>query len=265
VISIRSGRGLGDALYLQGVARHMVERGQEVEVCTGWPDVFMPLFGRLRVSPFRKDRLDRVAHYVSRKTIMDTDQFTDCCISAGITEKVDFRLDWQVVNPIWHEMAPKPLVLVQLPRDPMDRKDGYGMELLPDCRMIQHAIDALRERGVRVVQVGKGEPLYTFRNLTADLANKTSVTDLLDIASLANGMLGYCSFMAPLAECLNKPALLVWSQKGLRSRNPFIRQIVPQKIFNKPSSRAVMDDCSDAELIGAVDALLEQIRSPAVV
>jgi hypothetical protein len=259
MISIRSGRGLGDALYLQGVARHLVEKGQDVEVCTGWPDVFRPLADKVRVSPFRKDRLDRVAHYVSRKTIKDTDQFTDCCKSAGIDEPVDFRLDWQVVSPVWKEMISHPLVLVQLPREPMDRKDGYGMELLPDCRTIQRAIDMLRERGVKVVQIGKGEPLYTFRNLTADLSNMTSVTDVLDLASLADGMLGYCSFMAPLAECLNRPALLVWSRRGLRSNNPFIRQIVPTKIFNKPSSRAVMDDCSDQELTEAVDAFLAAV------
>jgi hypothetical protein len=62
-----------------------------------------------------------------------------------------------------------------------------------------------------------------------------------------------------LAECLNRPALLVWSRRGLRSNNPFIRQIVPTKIFNKPSSRAVMDDCSDQEMAEAVDALLAAI------
>jgi hypothetical protein len=259
MISLRAGRGLGDSLYLQGVARHLVERGQEVEVCTPWPDVFRPLAGNVKVSPFRKDRLDRVAHYVSRKTIMDTDQFTDCCISAGITEKVDFRLDWQVVNPLWRDKLNRPVVLVQLPRDPMDRKDGYGMELLPDCRTLQRAIDLLRERGAFVVQIGKGAPLYNLRNLSLDLANVTNVADVLDLAFLADAVLGYCSFIAPLAECLNKPALLVWSQRGLRSRNPFIRQIVPAKIFNKPSSQAVMDDCSDAELIGAVDALLAKV------
>lgn len=265
MISLRAGRGFGDALYLQGVARHLIGQGHQIEVCTSWPDVFMPLFGKIRVSPFRKERIDRIAHYVARKTIKDTDQFSDCCHSAGISEKVEFRLDWQVVNPRWAEIIHGPLVLVQMPREPMDRRDGYGMELLPDCRTIQRAIDILLDRGVRVVQIGKGNSLFNYANLTADLSNQTTVADILDIASLADGMLGYCSFMAPLAECLDKPALFVWSQKGLRSSNPFIRQIVPSKIFNKPSSRAVMDDCSQGELVGAADALLEQIRSPALV
>lgn len=268
VFSIRSGKGLGDSLYLQGVARHLVEKGERLEVCTGWPDVFRPLADKVKISPFRRDRVDRVAHYVSRKRVSNTDQFTDCCISAGVMEKVEFRLDWQLVNPSWMEVlgrGRRPVVLVQLPRAPMDRRDGYGMELLPDCRIIQRAIDALRDRGAFIVQIGRGEPLYRFHGVDLDLANSTSVADAIDLAWLCDGVLGYCSFVAPLAECLSKPALLVWSRRGLRSSNEFIRQIVPAKIFNKPTSRALMDDCTSEELGKAVDALLDQVGSRALV
>lgn len=263
MLSVRSGRGLGDSLYLQGVARYFVGAGQQVEVCTNYPDVFRTL--PVKISPFRREPMDRVAHYVARKTVSGSDQFTDCCIAAGITEKVEFKLDWKVCCPRWSKVIRRPTVLVQLPREPMDRKDGYGMELLPDCRTIQRAIDVMRDRGVHLIQIGKGIPLYKFTGINLDLANETTVSDVLDLASMADGVLGYCSFIAPLAECLNKPALLVWSRAGLKSRNPFIKQIVPAKIFNKPSSHAVMDDCSDDEITKAVDALLEQIRSPALV
>lgn len=266
--SIRSGKGLGDSLYLQGVARHLVSKGHQLEVCTGWPDVFRPLTGKVRVSPFRRDRVDKVAHYISRKRASDTDQFTDCCISAGVRETVEFRLDWQVVDPTWSNRLGNrggPVMLVQLPRAPMDRRDGYGMDLLPDCATIQRAIDALRDRGAFVVQIGRGAPLYRFDRLNLDLANTTSVADALDLAFLADGVLGYCSFLAPLAECLSKPALLVWSRRGLRSSNEFIRQIVPAKIFNKPTSAALMDDCAQEELDKAVDALLDQVGSRALV
>ena len=266
VFSIRSGKGLGDSLYLQGVARHLVENGARLEVCTSWPDVFRPLAGKVKISPFRRDRVDRVAHYVSRKRVPDTDQFTDCCISAGVMEKVEFRLDWQLVNPAWVDrLLRRPVILVQLPRAPMDRRDGYGMELLPDCGTIQRAIDALRARDAFIVQIGRGASLYSFHGIDLDLANATSVADAIDLAWLCDGVLGYCSFIAPLAECLSKPALLVWSRRGLRSSNEFIRQIVPAKIFNKPTSRALMDDCTSEELEKAVNALLEQVGSRVLV
>lgn len=266
MIAIRSGKGLGDSLYLQGVARHLVETGQCVEVCSNWPDVFRPLAGKINLSPFRRDRIDRHAHYVSRKSATGTDQFTDCCVSAGITSKVEFRLDWSPVNSALVEKIKRldrPVVIVQLPRLPMDRLDGYGRDLLPDCCVIERVIARLRQAGAFVVQIGKGEPLYRLAGVDLDLANATSVSDMIDVASCASGALGYCSFIAPLAECLGKPLLLVWSRRGLQSKNEFIRQIVPAKIFNKPTSRAVVDDAGEAELDKAADAFFEALRGRA--
>lgn len=264
--SIRSGRGLGDNLYLQSIARHLVETGHRPKVCTSYPDLFRPLAGRVEVEPYRRDRVDRVAHYISRKKVPGTDQFIDCCIHAGITGPVELRLDWKPLN--FELLARvkaqgKPVVMVQLPRHPMGRADGYGAELLPDCAVIQRAIDRIGNRAFKV-QVGHGEPLYRFTGLDLDLANTTSVSDLLDVAYASDGALGYCSFMVPLAESLNKPALLVWSRRGLRSTNSFIRAIVPEKIIHRPgTTKTVVDDAKDDELNGAVDAFCDAIRHPA--
>lgn len=216
---------------------------------------------------FRRDRVSRVAHYVNRKRVPGTDQFTDCCINAGLGEGVEFRLDWDPVRPelIRHVRASgKPVLAVQLPRNPMGRDDGYGDDLLPDCKTIQQAIDGLK-REFFIIQIGKGAPLYRFSGLDVDYANRTSVADCIDLVSAADAVLGYCSFIVPLAECLGKPGLFVWSQRGLNSKNPFVKSITPQKIFNRRSSVAVLDDCSERELAGAVDALCEQVRMPIAV
>jgi hypothetical protein len=269
-VALRAGFGLGDSLYLQSIARHLCESGQRVEVCSAWPDVFRPLTlaGRILLSPFRRERIDRVAHYTSRKQVAGTSQFEDSCIAAGISGPVDLRLDWTLVNPA--AVAPLrrtalPVVLVQLPRAPMGRTDGFGAELLPDCRVIQRTIDMLEGKAFRV-QIGSGAPLYHFTGIDLDLANKTSVCDLIDIASVAGGFLGYCSFIVPLAESLGKPALLVWSRRGLNSQAPrgeFIRSITPEKVLHRATSRAAMDDCSRAELARAAHDLLDAIASPA--
>jgi hypothetical protein len=68
------------------------------------------------------------------------------------------------------------------------------------------------------------------------------VRDLLDVASVADGFLGYCSFMVPLAESFSKPALFVWSHRGLRAPQAYVRQITPQKILHRDTSHFVMDD-----------------------
>lgn len=260
--SVRSGKGLGDSFYLQSVVRHLVEQGQtNIEVCTSWPTVFMPLTGKIKVSAFRRDFIDSSFHYISRKRVPDTDQFTDCCIAAGIREKVDLRLDWQPINRKLVgnlKQGGKPIVLVQLPRSPMGRSDGFGNDILPDCRAIQRAIDRIGDRAF-TVQVGSGKPLFKFKGLSLDLANRTSVADLLDVASISSGALGYCSFIVPLAESLNKPVLLVWSRRATVSRNDFVRVITPKKIFNKDTSRFIMDDCSASELEASVDEFCDRI------
>lgn len=267
MISIRGGAGIGDALYLQSVARHFVERGESVEACCDWPDVFRPLACNVRVSPFRRYHIDRLAHYSVRRGVAGTTQFEDCCIQAGIRDPVDLRLDWKVVNAGIVEMlraSGKPIVAVQMPRAPFGRTDGYGKELLPDCRRIQQAIDLLSGRAL-LVQVGKGEPWFRFNGIDIDLVDRTSVSELIDIGFAADAFLGYVSFIVPLAESFSKPALLVWSSAGLNSRHDLVRTIAPRKILHRSSSKWIMDDCREEELVGAVDALCEQIRNPLAV
>ena len=79
---------------------------------------------------------------------------------------------------------------------------------------------------------------------------------LLDLASVSTALVGYCSFFVPLAEAMAKPALFVWSRRGLKSGVPFVRQITPQKVLHKRTSIAVMDDASEKERDAAVEVFL---------
>jgi ADP-heptose:LPS heptosyltransferase len=130
----------------------------------------------------------------------------------------------------------------------MGRTDGFGRELLPDCRVIQRIIDRLRGK-VDLVQIGSGRCLFGFEGINYDLANKTTVKQLIDVATVADAFIGYVSFLVPLAESLNKPAFFVWSRKGLKSREKFISRVTPQKVLEKPSSKWVTDDCLNPESI----------------
>ena len=82
------------------------------------------------------------------------------------------------------------------------------------------AIDALKGMAF-LIQIGSGEPLFRFTGIDLDLTDQTSVCDVLDLASVADALLGYCSFFVPLAESFRKPALLVWSRAGLKSPQEF--------------------------------------------
>lgn len=234
-LSIRSGRGLGDTIYLQSVVRWLVLSGHHVEACSDFPDLFRTM-PRVKTAPFRKDRIDRLAHYAMRKKAA-TNQFADCCIQAGIPGDTPLWLDWTPSKRIVAERY----VVVQMPRAPFGRTDGYGMELLPRWELLQRAIDNARKDAV-IVQVGSGKCLHQFTGIDIDLANKTTVPELLDVACFASGFIGYVSFIVPLAEGLGKPLFTVWSRKALKSRHEYVRLITPQKIFTRAQSIAVWDD-----------------------
>lgn len=253
-ISVRGGSGFGDALYVQAVARYFVEQGHLVEACSNYPDVFWPLRARCHASGFRRNATV-IAHYALRRRML-TDQFQDCCIQAGLdADAVELRLDWEtrnlaLVGEILAAARGRPIVAVLLPRTPMARTDGVFDVLLPDCRVLQLAVDLAQARGAFVVQVGAGEPLWKLSGIDLDLANRTkSSGDVVDVVRAADACIGYISFMVPLAESLNKPMLAVWSRRGLEASNPLVARLTPQKVIHKKDLvRAVVDDCSDVEL-----------------
>lgn len=263
MITIRANSGLGDAIYLQSVARHFVLQGETVEVCSDWPDVFRCL--DVTVAPFRRHPVTHCAAYTMRKAIAKTTQFQDCCLQAGIRAEVELRLDWKPSNEhlVRRIRAMSPAVMVLLPRKPMNRTDGFGDELLPEGVVVQSAIDLLRARGVSIVQVGSGDALYRFSGIDLDLSNRTTVCELIDAAWACDGALGYCSFMVPLSESLGKPALFVWSRRGLTSQRDFIAQITPKKILHNASSASIIDDCCDHTLARSVGRLRSEIGSQA--
>lgn len=239
---IRCGMGVGDSLYLQAVCTALRERGTETVACTAYPEIFAP--AGIKTHPFTKVGVQIVAHYSLRKNARDTNQWQDVCIAGGIRERIPLQLTWPrplggIAERVKH--SGKPVVLVGLPRAPMGRADGFGKDILPDCRVIQRAIDELRGQ-VTFVQVGHGKPLYQFDGIDFDLNGKTTITELIDLGKHCDAVIGYCSYLVPLAEGFDKPALFVWSRKGLNHPQGFINRIAPDKVLSKSSSRYVLDD-----------------------
>lgn len=256
--SIRGGMGLGDALYVQAITRHLVLRGESMRVHTAWPDVFKQLGESVRTASFRRDNIDLLAHYSKRKGRIETTQFKDCCIQAGIREDVELRLDWVpedlgLLDRL--KRIGRPIICISLARSPMGRTDGFGAEVLPDCAAIQTAIDRVKDRAL-IVQLGSGKSLFRFEGIDVDLSNETTVTQLLDVASIASGFIGYPSFIVPLAESFSKPVLTVFSRRGLESTQIYVRQITPRKVLHRVTSTHVIDDCDRLEIEDAADDLL---------
>lgn len=233
---IRGGSGLGDSLYLQAVCRHMIAKGIKLKVCSNYPEIFAPLGDAAHVQEFKRIGVNYLAHYSQRRHVKETTQFQDCCIQARINSPVELKLDW-VVSPAatWWSLKDhgKPISIVGLPRAPMGRADGLGAELLPSMGFYQKIIDYMRESGFLIVQVGSGHPLHQLRGIDVDLANQTTITDLIDIVALADAVICYPSFLIPLAESLDKRFLTLFSSRGLECHHNFLRFITPQKVIHR--------------------------------
>lgn len=252
---IRAGSGLGDTLYLQSIVQHMLQRGQQVIPRSNYPEVFKPL--GVQVTPQRKDGNPIIAHYVTRKHAAGTSQFQDMCIMAGIREPVEMRLDWRPANTRLLEGLTRPIIAVMLPRLPMDRSDGFGAELMPNWDVMQKLINVAD--GSKVL-IGKGQPVYQFKGIDRDLSNKTTVSELIDVASMVDGFIGICSFMIPLAESLGKPFFALWSSRGLVSKTSHIRAITPQKIIHrKDLGHYVVDNAAHCSIEESFKVFLRQV------
>jgi hypothetical protein len=251
-IRIRGGSGLGDAIYQRPIAEYFLATGAEVEVCCAWPEVFTGT--NVHVSPFRRDNIDVLAHYVLGKHRPDTNQWQDVCASARVN--VPLAFEWTVQNTalVKHWIAAaegRPLILVHGGRTPMARTDGFGAELLPERAAFVKTLQALK--GCYLLRVGKGDNLYDLP-VDHDLTGQTSVTDLFDLASVAAGVVAQVSWAVPMAEAFDKPLLCVWSQSGLSPcRDRYISSITPQKVLSKQSSRFVMDDWPADKITGVVN------------
>jgi hypothetical protein len=237
---IRGGSGLGDSIYLRPLVEQLIADGEQVTVCSNYPDVFIGTGAT--VEPFGRNNIQVLAHYTAGKSDPATNQWQDICRSARMT--AELRFAWIVRNTALADKLRtrafgRKIILVHGGRAPMGRTDGFGAELLPDAQ----AFDAvLRELGdCMLVRIGNGAELYPLPT-EINLNGSTSVSDVLDVGRICDGVVAQCSFAIPLAEAFDKPLLIVWAARGLVAREAYVRQITPQKVLSKPSSTFVMDD-----------------------
>ena len=228
-------------MYVRAVVEHYLRKGESLQVCTNFPQMFADL--PVATDVFSRARIDITAHYSNRKK-EHTNQWQDICISAGIRESIELRIAWQqknlaLIERVTMAAAGRPIVLIAAPHAPMNRKDNFGREILPEPEAFSRVATGLDD--CYRIQISGDPPVYQVPH-DLDLVCQTSVTDLFDLASAASGMVGQCSFIIPLAEAFGKPLLCIWSQAIATSKEEYVRQITPEKILSSPRSLHVFDN-----------------------
>jgi hypothetical protein len=260
---LRGGSGLGDSIYLRPLAEHFISKGQPIEVCSDYPDIFIG--SQAKVAPFSRENIDIVGHYVNGKTTVGTNQWQDICHNAHAPEDLPLRFPWREpagLREEWRTLTGgMPMILVHGGRAPMARKDGFGAELLPERGPFVAALDAI-SRDCCLVRIGGEEKAYDLP-CDMDMRGRTSVAGLLDLAWICDGIIAQPSFCIPMAECFDKPLLCVWASSGMHcARHPYLRAITPWKVLSKRTSHWFIDDQEFPEEHGA-NWFAEQIRKTA--
>lgn len=260
-LRIRSGAGLGDSLYLRPVAEHYARRGHLVHALTFYPDVFCGA-ASVETRPFERERVDVLAHYSHGKYKAGTTQWQDVCASAKVAGPLPLEFRWAthnhgLVSRLRHEANGRPIVLVHGGREPFGRRDGFGMELLPDPRIFEAVRAALV--GCLTVRIGRGKQFYAIRT-DVDLYGETTIRDLIDLGFEAEGIVGQCSFCVPLAEAAGKPLLAIFARRGLASKNRFLYSITPQKVLHGERSMHLTDDAPEPLVIERVRAFAAMLK-----
>lgn len=273
MIRIRSASGLGDSVYLRAIAEHFHRQGHQVVACTNYPDVFK--FSPVTPEPFRRTDVDVVAHYVTGKARPGTTQWQDVCIAAGVTEPVPFTFPWfrgstGLVERVRALAGDLPVVLVHGGRLPMNRRDGFGIKLVPEKRAFDAVLDGAASSCFLVAVGGHsttpedgGDCLFDLP-CDYDLRGSTTIPELLDLFHACAGVVGQVSYAVPMAEVFDRPLLAVWSCEGLADREPYIRQITPQKVLSKDTSGYVIDSLDAPFLRERGRAFAEAIQAAEV-
>lgn len=266
-IRIRAGSGLGDGIYLYSIVKYLANENKKtpIKVFCKWKDVFLPLGDRVTVEEFSRANINTLAHYSMRKQIKGTNQFEDMWIQAGIDKsKVKADFDWTPkIGPQRDDLVPaikaaakgKPILIVRLPTKPMGRTDNFGIELLPMIEPFARTLRYLKKRFF-TVQIGAGEDMVGIPQdlLDLDMANKTTLPQMFDIAYHADAFFGQCSFIIPLSEGMAKPGLICFSERGMKSKDKFISSITPEKIIHrKDILKTFIDTDSEASIFAACD------------
>jgi hypothetical protein len=255
-VRMRSGFGLGDAIYLRPIAEHFVRGGADVTVMSEHPEVFIG--AGVEVQPFTRQGINVMAHYSLSRASPYT-QFEDMCRAAAIPT-VPLAFHWEarnqaLVNDVETRAAGRPVVLVHGGREPFGRTDGLGLQMVPERAAFDAALACVGD--CLTVGIGKADPIYRLP-VELDLHGKTSVSDLLDLALTSSGVIGQCSFAVPLAEVFDKPLLTVWA--GRPPGHHVLRQITPKKILHKRSSSYVMDTWDVGAITNGALKFREQIE-----
>jgi hypothetical protein len=247
MININSPRGLGDALHLRAIVIHLLETGKEVSVFTQWPDVFSDLDVAVQPAEEAVNRPDlfsaRACFQCQLPYVRALSQFRNACLQAGVFDAIELNIRWTVRNQtlldkVKSKAAGKPILIYQPLKRVKNASDGL---LRPDRSALRKIVNDRSEFfRVRIGHPDYAEDDEIERDL--DLFGKTTVSDVIDLASICEMTVSEPSFVSVLAQCFDKRFVCLFSSLALQSAVKKVAGVTPQRILEKPHLATVVYD-----------------------
>lgn len=241
---VMAAKGLGDAIHMRALVRHVMAR-EPVTVFTGWPDVFADL--PISVKPLKaRTGEEDIRHcnsclHCRLPETRITSLFEMACRQAGVSEPVELRIDWRVMNrglvdTIRIEAGSRKVLVYQPPKIVRTAR-----ELRPKTEAFLGYLE--RQAGCYRVKVGHAGAVQEMPEAPAelDLFGKTSVTDLLDIGSAADAFFSEPSYLPILAEAMGKPYACLFTHRAAQAGDSRVRNLTPERLFHTALGTAIYD------------------------
>lgn len=242
IIQIKAPRGLGDAIYLRAAVLHFLERGNQVTVFTGWPDVFDGLPVEIRDQKEAGEDVRTMGAYASFGPVQH-DNFTIACRQVGIWSSIQLKLDWKVRNPellerIAHQAAGRKILIYQ----PLKRSRNLEQQLLtPRAEVFRRHISGYTDH----FRIKLGHPPYVEDDpglpCELDMFGKGFIFDTFDVCSIGDLFVSQPSFINVMAEALDRRFVVMFARAGLES-DLWVKFVTPDREIHKKHLGKVVYD-----------------------
>lgn len=246
MIHLTCAKGLGDAIYMRAIVLFLTGQGERVRVYTRWPQVFRDTSAELAAPSEITGEVD-IRHAAAcvgcrHPTVRPLDMFTRECLRAGLGRAVPLQMSWRVtdaaiVERVRSAARGRPVLIYQ----PLKRAENYEQRLMrPDAEAYRAGLLAGRYFRVKL-----GSPASCDDDglpCDLDLFGQTSVEQAFDVATIAERI--YCepSYLAILAEAMDKPYTCMFARAGLDAPLTRVSTMRPEFLFHKPHlATAVFD------------------------
>lgn len=238
---IKGERGLGDSIYLYPIVKAFLDNHNTgIVVHSNYPEVFSDL--NCPVVPFLSDIEDqetKLFSYLPYKSNENTsliEDITSLCpyeISFNKTHRI--KNHNLIKNILLNKKNSQKICIVRYIEPRHNRNTIDNLDCSPS--LINKFIS---EYSKTYYFIGIGQSNYYNIKCDMDLMNRTSISDLFDLAFISNLVIGQAGYTVPLCEILHRYNIAIFPSVWKNSHS-FLKTITPKKICG-PHTGFVYDD-----------------------